>query len=950
MRKIVSSLRTGVAQLLLAFALAWALPTFAQAPQPARAFDPQLALPFDPAVQRGTLSNGVEFFIRQNLRPARRVLFRLAVKAGSVLEADDQRGLAHLVEHMAFNGSTHFKPGELVSYFESTGARLGPHVNAYTSFDETVYMLELPTDTPDIVTQGLTALADFAGGLTLDPEQVDKERGVVIEEWRGRLGAGSRIRDTQLPFIFYQSRYADRLPIGKPEVLRDAPAHRLRAFYDTWYRPDRMAVVVVGDIDPQQIETTIREAFLPLTTRTVAAPLPRTAVPLHDETLVSVVTDPEVTSSSIRVMRKRPSESRTLVGDYRRSLVERLFERMFNDRFGELAQKPDAAFLGAAARHGLLTPTVDTFSLSARVPDGGIAAGLGALVVESRRAIEFGFAPSELDRAKRWMAAFYERAYNERDKSESDSFADEYLRHFLNGEPIPGIEYEYQLTQSLLEGITIEEVTALARSRLADNGRVVLAVAPEKAGAPAPSEEDLRGAISAAGKVVVTAWSDTTTTRALMETLPEPEPVESRREREEVGVTIVRFANGLEAWLKPTDFKNDQVLFTMYSMGGASLAPQADFVEATLAAQYVSLSGVGGLRALELQRVLTGKLVSVAPFISISTHGVSGSAAPAELETALQLLYQTIRTPGDDPDAFALMKRRLEASVANRERSPGRVFSERVAQLNTSNHYSAQPLTSERVATIERTKMLDFYRNRFRNAADFTMFIVGAFKVETTIPLLARYVGSLPTSGKRRAQDKDIGVRFPATSVREVVERGREPRSQTVISFFADPSPDPVEQERVGAARTVLEMALRDILREDIGQTYTVSVRLAQSFPPRGEGRIRVSFGASPDNIQPMIERVLQEVGRLQQVGPSADLTSRAREAARRGYETALAQNPYWLQRMRTVHMLDRNPFEILTRTERIDAITPAVVQEAFKKYFPPDRYTVVTLVPEKTQ
>jgi zinc protease len=303
--------------------------------------------------------------------------------------------------------------------------------------------------------------------------------------------------------------------------------------------------------------------------------------------------------------------------------------------------------------------------------------------------------------------------------------------------------------------------------------------------------------------------------------------------------------------------------------------------------------------------------------------------------------------PGDDPDAFVLMKRQFTARLANRGQSPGQIFGERLQQVNTSNHYTSQPLTTERVAALDRTKMLAFYHDRFANAADFTFFMVGAFRLDTAIPLLAQYVGSLPSTAKRTAKYKDLEVRFPSGIERVRVEKGREPRSQTVISFFADPSPDAGEQERITAATTVLSTALRDVLREELGQTYTVSVGLAQSWPQRGGGHIRVSFGAAPENIQAMTDRVLQEIRRLQQEGPSADLTARAKESARRGYETSLKQNAYWLGRLQTVHMLGGDPREILTRSERIDAVTSALLQDVFKKYFPLDRYTAVTLMPE---
>lgn len=934
-----------LAAIVAAFACAAATALVAQQAQPQ--INPQDIVPFDTAVRSATLPNGVKVFIRHNEQPVKRVSLRLAVKAGSIDEADDQRGLAHLIEHMAFNGSAHFKPGELISTFESIGARLGPHVNAYTSFDETVYMLDLPTDKPDIMTKGLTAMADFAGGLTLDPAEIDKERGVVVEEWRGGLGAGSRIRDKQFPVLFYRSRYAERLPIGKPEVVRSAPAARLRAFYNTWYRPDRISIIVVGDVDAQQVEQGVRTLFGPLAARAPAAEEPDRTVPLHSQLLVNVATDAELTRSNVQLVRKRARESGRRVADYRRDLVQRLIEYMIGERFTELTRKPDAKFLGASAGGNSLSRTVDAFSFSASVQDGRIADGLSALAVEARRVREFGFGAGELERAKAWMAGFMERAYNERDKTESGSYAQEYLNFFLEEEPSPGIAYEHRLVQQLLPTVTTAEVSAFVRTRLGDDSRVLLATSPQKAGVSVPSESDLQATLAAADQVAVTPWNETTVTRELVESRPTPAATSSRREVPGVGVTIVRFANGTEAWLKPTDFKNDQILFDMNAPGGAALAPCSDWPEATLSTSFVSLSGVGGLKALDLQKMLAGKLASASPYVGLSEHGISGSAPPTQLETALQLLYLDFTRPNDDPEAFALLARQLAAAVANRGQSPQQIFADRLALVNTSNHCTSTPLTPERVNALDRAKMTAFYRQRFANAADFTFFMAGAFHVDDALPLLARYVGSLPSTGRQTSRLVDLGIHFPDKNQVVRVDKGREPRAQTVISFFADPPPTPLDQEYVIAATTVLNIALRDALREELGQTYTVSVGLSQPLPQRGAGRIQVQFGASPENVVSMTDRVVEEIKRLQKDGPSADLTNRAKESARRTYETSLRENGYWLRRMSTIHMLGGDLTDIVTRNQRIDSITPQILQDVFEKDFPFDRYTVVTLMPE---
>jgi len=918
------------------------------APSTAPAFAPTDSIPFDPAVTTGTLPNGLRYYIRRNARPEKRVLLQLAVKAGSVDETDKQQGLAHFLEHMAFNGTKRFKPGELIAALESTGARLGPHVNAYTSFDETVYMFQLPADRAGIVEKGVQALADFAGGMTLDPKEIDKERGVVVEEWRSGLGAGARLRDQQIPVLYYQSKYAERLPIGKPEILKTFPANELRSFYTNWYRPDRIAVVAVGDTDPAGLEAMIKKEFGPLAKPSIPAPERNYPVPLPSEVLVKMATDPEATQSSVSIVRKRPNEPQDRIVDYRRGLVYSLAHEMVNERFDEISRKPDAPFLGASAYGGGLSPTVDTFTLGASVQDGKIDTGLVALEVEANRVERHGFGIAELERARKWTLASYDRAYAERDKTESGSYVQEYVNNFLQGEPSPGIEYEHKLVQALMPTITAAEVAAAAKAMFADTSRVILAVSPQKPDLNVPTEPQLKSAVSSADAVAVTPWSDTVSAAVLIERIPDPGTVASRREIPELGVTVVRFSNGVEAWLKSTDFKNDQVLFSLVASGGSSLAPPDRYVEAQLATGQAELSGAGGHRAIDLPKLTAGKIASASPFISVSSHGIQGSSTPANLETALQLLHIKFTAPGDDPEAFALIKRQLHAAVVNRLSSPSSVYGDKLGEVNTMGHYTSRPLTVERIAALDRATMVSFYRDRFSNAADFTFFIVGAFKVDEALPLLARYVGSLPSAGKAASHYKDVGITFPPKTERARVEKGKEPKSTTVLSFFADPPIEEHEQTRVEAATEVLEIALRDILREELGETYSVSVGLAQLTPQRGGGHIEISFSSSPDNVDKMVARVLQEVARLQKEAPSVDLTTRAKESARTTYETSVKQNGFWLGRLQSAKLLDRDPMLILSRLQRIDAVTPALLHETFKKYFPMDRYTVVTLVPEK--
>lgn len=904
-------------------------------------------LPVDPAVETGELANGMRYYIRRNTMPANRVSLRLAVNVGSIHEEEDQRGLAHFLEHMAFNGSEHFKPGELVSFLESIGAGFGPHVNAYTSFEETVYMLDVPTDKPGFVDRGMLAMRDFAAGITLDAEEIEKERGVVIEEWRGRLGASSRITEKQLPIIFAKSRFAERLPIGIPDILKTFPRQRLVDFYQRWYRPDRMAIIVVGDLDPAEARKLIDKHFAPIPKATAPLPDPDKTVPPNKEPLFSVATDPEAQGWSVSVVFKRASEPERTVGDYRRSLVQQLVTQMLNLRLREIARRENAPFLSARGGNTGLTRNLEAFELEATVQEGRLTTGLEALMLEAKRMQTFGFSTDELERARAATLAFYDRAFKERNTTESRQYAAEYVRAFLEQEPIPGIEFEQKIAATYLPTITVEEVTEEARKLITEDNRVVLAVAPQKEGVTVASEQDLRAALTTAERTEVEAWTDALAGRDLVENPPTPGKVTGRRRIAELDTTVLTLSNGVEVWLKPTDFKTDQVLFSSYALGGASLASPEEYLEASLVSSLVGIGGMGGLSPVDLSKLLAGKIAQASPSIGDYTHGTSGSASPRDLETALELNYLAFTSPNLTREAFEIFKRRLVGMLENQAQNPRFVFSERVNLVNTSNHYSAKAPTPADIQALDLEAMTRFYKERFSNAADFTFMIVGTFKEEEIVPLLEKWVASLPSTGKKGSNFRDMGVRFPPKIVKEEVRKGKEPASQTVMSFFADTGLDEYEMHRARAAASLLGIRLRDILREELGATYGVSVSYQNSIPLKGYGAMTVQFGSAPENVEKLTSAVLKEVERLKAEGPTADDLTRVKELERRNLEEAVKQNAYWLGSMQTVHMLGWDPVGITRRADRIEKLSAPVLQEMFKKYFPMDRYTVVTLKPE---
>lgn len=906
-------------------------------------------LPFDPAVRRGRLPNGMSYYIRRNGRPEHRAALRLAIDAGSVLEQDDQRGLAHLLEHMAFNGSKHFAPGELVGFLESIGARFGADANAYTSFDETVYMLEVPTDRSGLVEKGLTVLADFAGGWTLSKDEIDKERGVVLEEWRLGQGANSRLQRLQFPILMHGSRYAERLPIGDPDVIKSSDPARLRAFAREWYRPDRMAVAVVGDVDPVKAERWIQDKLGEVPAAPPGPPRPTYDLPRHAETLVSVATDPEARVSGVSVIFKHPKLPEGGVGDYRRSLVETLFHSMVNSRLAEMARRGDAPFLGASSSGGTVGRNTDTEVLGAVVPDGKIASGLAALLTEAERVRRHGFAAAELDRTKRELLAQYERAWQERDKSESSSYAREYVSNFLTGEPSPGIDVELALVRQFLPTITLDEVRDVTQRNIHEDSRVVLAVAPQKEGVAVPTEAEVRAVLTSTTQVAVTPWEDRTAGRQLLEKPPAGGTVVSRRKIDSLGVTVLTVSNGVEIWLKPTDFKNDQILFGADASGGASLAAPEHVIEALLSPVAVGEMGVGGFTPVEIEKLLAGKLVQVSPEVQHYSHGLSGSSTPADLETALQLVYLEFTAPNDRAEGFEVLRRRLETAIAHRASDPGSVYGDAVIETNTAGHYLYRPIKPEEVPGLKREESLRFYHERFTNAADFTFVFVGSFDVDTIAPLLARYLGALPSAGKAASHFEDRGVKFPEAVKRTEVRKGREPRSTTTLTFFADGGNSETDRQQALTAAGVVRNRLRGLLREEMSGTYGVSVNYSDIQPVRGYGTMTISFGSSPENAAKLSAAVFDEIDRMQANGVAPEDLSKEKEIERRELEVAERQNGYWLGALRRMHVLGRDPSLLRRRRQEIDAVSLEWLQVALRRYFPARRYTQVTLMPEAT-
>jgi len=900
-------------------------------------------LPTDPAVTVGRLPNGLRYYLRVNHRPEHRAELRLVVNAGSILEDPDQRGLAHFVEHMAFNGTTHFAKQELVNYIESIGMRFGADLNAGTSFDETVYELQVPTDSTHIVRKAFQILEDWAHGVSFDTTEIRKERGVVLEEWRLGRGAEQRMLDQELPVIFRGSRYAERLPIGTPECIQHCPPAAIRRFYDTWYRPDLMAVVAVGDFDAKAIEALIREHFGSIPTAAAARPREQLSVPARTTPEVFVASDPEATSTSLSVYLLRPSIIHGSVTAWRGDLLEQLAAGILNERLYELTRKSNPPFLGAGAGRGDLVRSTEAFSFGAAVADSGVRRGLEAVLTELERAGRHGFTPAELDRAKREYLRGLEQAYTERDKTESVSLVGEYVENYLSGAGIPGIAYEYARAQAVVPGVTLADLNGVAQAWLA-GAPVILVNTPQKNRAAVPSPEELLGLFTAVKHATIAPYVETVSAEALVPGTLAPVAITAERRDTTLRTREWTLANGVHVVLRPTDFKADELLLQAWSPGGLSLAPDSLITSARFASQLVNVSGIGAFSAVELEKKLAGKAVSVSPFIGSYEEGLSGQASPKDVETLLQLAYLYFTAPRLDSAAVGAFLGNFRAALANRSASPLAAFQDTLTVTLSQHHPWSRPISSATVDEVHPAASIDFYRKRFASAAGFTFFLVGTFDPDSVRPLVQRYLGNLPASGlAERAGDP--GIHPPTGVVERLVRKGIEPKSQTSLVFTGPARLDRMERSVLSALASVLEIRLREELREELGGTYSVSVAASAVHVPRDEYRVSISFGSDPARADSLVRAVFAQLDTLQAAGPRPADVAKVKETLVRSRETNLRENGWWVGQLLGAVRDGDVPAPALEPI--LAAITAESLRAAARRYLDRTRYVRVTLLPE---
>lgn len=905
-------------------------------------------MPVDPQITIGKFPNGLRYYIRANKKPEKRAELRLVVKAGSILEDDDQQGLAHFVEHMAFNGTQHFPKHELIQFIESLGMRFGADLNAYTSFDETVYMLQVPTDKPETIDRALLILEDWARNVSFDPAEIDKERGVVMEEWRLGRGAYARINDKLFPLLLKGSRYADRLPIGKPEIIQGGKPDRLKQFYADWYRPDLMAVVAVGDFDKTAIEKLITTHFASIPAAQAPRPRPIFEIPDHPGTVYAIVTDKEMTLTSVGLTNILPLREQGSVGVYRQHIVDRLFSSMLSARFGELTQKADAPFIFAGAGRGFfLGRTKEAASLNAQVKEDGIERGLEALLAEAERVSRFGFTASELERQKQNVLRNFERMATEKDNVVSASRADEYIRNFLEKETLPSLDDEYAIHQRFLPQITLDEINKLAKEWFPDGNRMVVVTAPEKNGLVIPDEPKLAAVIKAAPATELKPFVDTTGGAALLDSIPGPGTIAKTSVKNAIGITEWKLSNGVRVILKPTTFKEDEILFSATSPGGTSLATDKDFIPASSATQVVAAGGVGKFNAIDLQKVLAGKVASAGPYIGELEEGLSGSSSRRDLETMFQLIYLRFTQPRADATAFGARAAQMKTLLANQAAVPEFAFIETLVSTRFQNHLRRRMSTPATIDEWNLEKSLAFYKDRFADASDFSFFFVGSFDLATMKPLVERYLGALPSIRRKEAW-KDVGARTAPGIIEKKVEKGIEPKSQVAIIFSGPFEFDHKHNIAIRAMTEVLQTRLLEKIREDLGGSYSITARPGYQKIPRPEYSISIQFGCDPTRTDDLIKRVFNEIEEFKRNGPTEKQLNDQKEALARDFETNSKLNNYLLGQIASRYQLGEDPARIWDLPELYKKLDASTIQKAARTYLNTNAFLKVTLFPEK--
>ena len=870
--------------------VACALTTFAQQMPP---------IPMDPKVRVGKLDNGLTYYIRQNNYPEGQANFYIAQKVGSVLEEENQRGLAHFLEHMCFNGTEKFPGNGVVKYLESIGVKFGGDLNAYTSIDETVYNIDnVPVSAAGAIDSCLWILHDWAGALLLEDEDIDKERGVIHEEWRQRNTAQQRMMEAVALKMYPGNRYGDRFPIGTMEVIDNFPYQALKDYYEKWYRPDQQAIVVVGDINVDEIEGKIKSIFADL--RMPENPAERVYYPIADnkEPIIALAQDKEQQYGIVYLFAKHeavPNEAKVNLDYLVYEYAQNMFAQMMQARMNELAMQPDAPFVEGFVSDSeyFLAKTKGAVNGAIVPKEGMMKEALAVLYREMLRAQRHGFTESEYARVRAEFLTQLESAYNERDKVRSRNYCQQYVRHFIDNQPIPGVENSYTIMNQLAPNLPVDVVNQLVKGLMSDSNLVVMAMLPEKEGLVHPTEEEIAQLLTEVAAEDITAYVD----KVSDEPLIAEEPVGGKvvkTKKAMYGYKQLVLSNGATVYLKHTDFKADQIQMKVTSKGGTALYDESEAINLSQVVDVIENNGIGNFNTTDLQKALAGKKAGVTPFVGLNMEGMNGSSTPKDFETLMQLTYLQFTAPRLDAEAFASYKSKMKAMLENQELDPQSALGDTLTKVLYNNHPRAISMKAADVEKIDDARILEIYKERFANAADFSFVFTGAIDEAVAIPLIEKYIGGLPSGGKKEKY-VDAKVDIQKGEIKNVFEKQMATPAATVYIVYSGKLKYNLKNLlMMSLTDQILDIIYTEEIREKEGGTYGVGTSGSITNLPKESARLLIMFQTDPDKREHLTQMAIDLLAKYAEEGPRQKDLDKVREYMLKKYAENQKENSYW--------------------------------------------------------
>ncbi len=894
-------------------------------------------VPVDPAIRIGKLENGLTYYIRHNEEPKERASFYIIQNVGAILEEDNQNGLAHFLEHMAFNGTQNFPDKQIINTLQKHGVAFGKNINAYTAYTETVYNLsDVPVTHEGLIDTCLLVLHDWSDSLLLTNEEIDLERGVISEEWRTRRNAAFRMQKIIQPILFKGSRYAERDVIGDLDIIKNFDYETLRKFYKDWYRTDLQAIAVIGDINVDQIEARIKALFGPLPVEKNAPALPVAEIPGHKETYFVSATDPEAStfSVSIFILHKATAPEKKDLLYYRDKLSNTLFNRIMSDRITELIQKGEPPFVNGAVNFGSFVRGYDRLNISASAKPNELDKALRAIYTEAIRVFRYGITPTELERAKSNLLTETENLWKQKDKIKNDAFADAISDHFLTNEPLESMDTQWQLTQQILPGITAEEISGKAKQWIVPENRMIAVMGPEGKEVKLLTETEAMAILDEVEKSDITPYEDALVSSSLVDKELKGSPVVKTRKLPEFKAVEWTLANHASVIYRFADYQKDNVLFQGISPGGISLYSPEMLPSAMMLAEFSGNFGVGNYDAITLKKMLAGKNVGINPGLGELNEAFSGNCSPKDFETLLQLLYLKMEEPRFDKEAFNALKSRYVAYIANMANNPQKIMSDSLQMIITSHSPRTKLVTPEFFDEVTFDQMEKIYRDRFSDAGDFHFIIVGNLDEATVKPLVEKYIGSL-TDLPRTETWKDNPHEFPeGKTVREIRIPLQTKKASVTVVFDQEAKWSPENNMKLNVIRDVLKLRYTEEIREKEGGSYGVSVKAQSDKFPRNEKTLQLSFDTDPLKADHLKEIVYREIDKLVKNGPSAEDLDKVVKNLLKDREQAKPNNGYWMNMLNGYYRYHINFDKPENYEEILKALTIRDVQQFAKKFF----------------